>query len=180
MGGYGTMRVGMKRPGVFAALYAMSSCCLMNDPSRDDGPTPGEAPPEPVENGGFRNALFAQAAARAPNPQNPPYFLDLPYDYANGGVRPLVAAKWVANSPTVMVDQYTPSLESYRAIALDVGDEDPGLDSNWELAEQLTRLGVPHSWEVYEGTHTSRIGARFETAVLPFFSEHLDGAPPAR
>ena len=32
MGGYGTMRIGMKRPDVFSALYAMSSCCLMNNP----------------------------------------------------------------------------------------------------------------------------------------------------
>ena len=28
MGGYGTMRIGMKRPDVFSALYALSSCCL--------------------------------------------------------------------------------------------------------------------------------------------------------
>ena len=28
MGGYGTVRVGMKHPEVFSALYAMSSCCL--------------------------------------------------------------------------------------------------------------------------------------------------------
>jgi hypothetical protein len=32
----------------------------------------------------------------------------------------LIAAKWVANSPLVMVDQYVPSLKRYRAIALDV------------------------------------------------------------
>src|SRR5690606_24064695 len=28
MGGYGTIRIGMKRPDVFSAIYAMSSCCL--------------------------------------------------------------------------------------------------------------------------------------------------------
>ena len=28
MGGYGTVRIGMKRPDVFSAIYAMSSCCL--------------------------------------------------------------------------------------------------------------------------------------------------------
>ncbi len=27
MGGYGTMRLGMKYPGVFSSLYAMSACC---------------------------------------------------------------------------------------------------------------------------------------------------------
>jgi len=28
MGGYGTLRIGMKRPDVFSNLYAMSPCCL--------------------------------------------------------------------------------------------------------------------------------------------------------
>ena len=28
MGGYGALRIGMKRPDVFSALYALSSCCL--------------------------------------------------------------------------------------------------------------------------------------------------------
>ena len=30
MGGYGTVRIGMKHPEVFGAIFAMSSCCLMN------------------------------------------------------------------------------------------------------------------------------------------------------
>src|SRR5262245_46118679 len=32
MGGYGTIRIGMKRPDVFGSLYIMSACCLMNNP----------------------------------------------------------------------------------------------------------------------------------------------------
>jgi enterochelin esterase-like enzyme len=30
MGGYGTLRIGMKRPDVFSAMYPMSSCCLID------------------------------------------------------------------------------------------------------------------------------------------------------
>jgi enterochelin esterase-like enzyme len=33
MGGYGTIRIGMKRPDVFSSLYILSACCLMNDPA---------------------------------------------------------------------------------------------------------------------------------------------------
>ena len=45
MGGYGTMRIGMKQPATFAAMYAMSSCCLMNDGAgRGAGAASGEAP----------------------------------------------------------------------------------------------------------------------------------------
>ena len=32
MGGYGTLRIAMKRPDVFSALYALSSCCLNEAP----------------------------------------------------------------------------------------------------------------------------------------------------
>ena len=32
MGGYGAVRIGMKRPDVFSSLYIMSACCLINNP----------------------------------------------------------------------------------------------------------------------------------------------------
>jgi hypothetical protein len=67
------------------------------------------------------NALSAQAAASAPNPTNAPQYFDLPTQDA----QPLIAAKWPANSPLVLVDQYVPALRTMRAIALDVGDQDP-------------------------------------------------------
>jgi enterochelin esterase-like enzyme len=190
MGGYGTMRIGMKHPEVFSALYAMSSCCLMNDPARSQGPGRGrgrgDAPSTTVDSadgargrgqggrgrgGRMANALFAQAAAWAPNPMNPPRYFDLPTK--DGVVQPLVAAKWVANSPLVMVDQYVPNLRQYRAIALDVGDADPLGAANVDLDQALTRLGVSHAFEEYEGNHTNRVGERFEADVLPFFSQQL-------
>src|SRR5688500_17665223 len=36
MGGYGALRIGMKRPDVFLSLYSMSACCLA--PSREPRP----------------------------------------------------------------------------------------------------------------------------------------------
>lgn len=60
--------------------------------------------------------------------------------------------------------------------ALEVGDEDPNLDSNRPLSEQLTRLGIEHSFEVYERIHTNRVGQRIERSALPFFfSRHVAG-----
>jgi hypothetical protein len=126
--------------------------------------------PDPAA--GFANALSAQAAAWAPNPDNPPNFFDLPFE--NGEVDPLVAAKWLANAPLVMVDQYVPALKQYRAIALDVGDADPLGADNVRLDAALTRLDVEHDFEQYEGDHGNRVRERFATKVLPFFSQHLD------
>ena len=116
------------------------------------------------------NALSAQAAAWAPNTKTPPFF-DLPTK--DGEIQPLIAAKWIANSPLIMVDQYVPALKSMRAIALDVGNQDPFLGTNTQLAESLTRLGVTRTFEVYDGDHGNRIRERFESQVLRFFSQHL-------
>lgn len=167
MGGYGTVRIGMKHPEVFSALYAMSSCCLMNDPQRLLPGAPANRPPSPA----LAKALFAQAAAWAPDTLNPPKYFDLPTK--NGELQPLTAAKWTANSPLVMVDQYVPGLKAYRAIAIDVGTKDPFLATNTQLDQALTRLGVAHSFETYDGNHGNRITARFAARVLPFFSGKL-------
>lgn len=187
MGGYGTVRIGMKRPDKFGALYAMSSCCLLIDPARggdvvmraareraaaqgQPAAEPARGRPDPAA--GFANALSAQAAAWAPNPDHPPEYFDLPFK--NGELDPLVAAKWMANAPLVMVDQYVPSLKRYRAIALDVGNADPLRADNLNLDAALKRLRVAHQFEEYEGDHGNRIRERFASKLLPFFSEHLD------
>jgi hypothetical protein len=91
----------------------------------------------------------------------------------DGVVRPEIAAKYVANSPLAFVDQYVPELKQYRAIAMDVGDMDNLMATNKQMDEALTRLGVSHTFEIYEGTHGNRVKERFETKVLPFFSASL-------
>jgi enterochelin esterase-like enzyme len=192
MGGYGTIRVGMKHPEVFSALYAMSSCCLMNDPTRSKpkpkakqedarskAPAPAQAKNKPKTaakegpraKGGFGNVMSAQAAAWSPNPANPPEYFDLPVK--DGEVQPLAAARWMANSPLVMVSQYVPNLKQYRAIFMDVGDKDGLSSMNVDLHEELTRLGVPHEFEQYDGDHGNRVTARFQNKLMTFFSQKL-------
>ncbi len=72
-----------------------------------------------------------------------------------------------------MVDQYVPSLKKYNAIAMDVGDKDFLKDMNIDLDKALTRLGIDHTFEEYEGDHGNRVTARFQDNLLPFFSEQL-------
>jgi S-formylglutathione hydrolase FrmB len=187
MGGYGTLRLAMKYPEVYSSIYAMSSCCLMNNPAAPR-PAPARAQQPPAQNragerrggrgGAFANVLSAEAAAWSPDPKNPPKFFDLPTE--NGTVRPEIAAKWVANSPLAMVDQYVPNLKMYRALMMDVGLQDGLAGSNQQMDQSLTRLGVPHTFETYEGDHMNHVKDRFADKVLPFFSENLkSGAPQA-
>jgi S-formylglutathione hydrolase len=38
----------------------------------------------------------------------------------------------------------------------------------------LTRAGVRHTFETYDGDHTNRVAVRIATRLLPFFSRTLD------
>ena len=71
---------------------------------------------------GFASAQYATAAAWAPDPKNPPLYFDLPTK--DGVPQPEIVAKFAANAPLAFVDQYIGNLKQYRAIAMDVGDQD--------------------------------------------------------
>ncbi|MEP7309546.1 MAG: alpha/beta fold hydrolase [Acidobacteriota bacterium] len=181
MGGYGALRIAMKRPDVFSAIYALSSCCLNEGtvrPPRDGAPSAAESIRSIEEARGDRGAqgTLARAAAWAPNPANPPLFLDLPTK--GGEVQPQVAVKWAANSPVAMLDQYVPNLKKYKAIAMDVGLQDNLITSNRVFEEALTRFGLAHTFETYEGDHNNHIPQRLEEKVLPFFSRQLSFEVP--
>jgi enterochelin esterase-like enzyme len=183
MGGYGALRIGMKRPDVFSSLYVMSACCLEADRNpRPDSMKDAEAIKTRAQAEDAARAtelrpsvLLASAAAWSPNPANPPLFLDLPVK--DGKVRPDIVAKWVANAPLEMLAGQASNLEKYYAIAIDVGAKDELLASNRRLHEALTRLHVPHGYEEYAGDHTSGVRERIERNLLPFFSKSL--AAPA-
>lgn len=183
MGGYGTIRIAMKRPDVFAAVYALSSCCL-NEISVRGGRAGQGSPAESIrtleEARGNRGAqgTLVRAAAWSPNPANPPLYLDLPTK--DGQVVPEIAAKWAANSPMAMLDQHVPSLKSLKAIALDIGLQDGLITGNRLLVEAMARYGIAHTFETYEGDHGNRIPERIEQKVLPFFSAQLAFDQPVR
>jgi enterochelin esterase-like enzyme len=177
MGGYGASRIGMKHGDMFGALYIMSPCCLS---ARDPSSITAEsiAPLEAVKSladaarlGWGQRAMLATAAAWSPNPKAPPLYLDLPYK--DGRIQPDVLAKWAANAPLDFLDQYVGQLRRYKAIAIDVGDQD-GLRFDAEkLHAALDRYAIAHGFEIYPGTHTSAVAVRFQDRVIPFFGRNL-------
>jgi S-formylglutathione hydrolase FrmB len=188
MGGYGASRIGMQHPEVFGALYIMSPCCM--SPMAGGGPGPADLMKEraiasekkvadakspadlAAQSPGFAAAQYATAAAWAPDPKNPPLYFDLPTK--DGVPVPEIVAKFTANSPLSFVDQYIGNLKQYRAIDMDVGDQDGLRFDAGKLHEILDNYGVANSFEIYPGTHTSAIADRFQNHVLPFFAHNLD------
>jgi enterochelin esterase-like enzyme len=178
MGGYGAMRIGMKNPDVFSSIYLLSPCCMAprsSTPQSAAALAQAEAITniEEFEKAAFGiKAIFASAAAWAPNPVNPPFYLDLPTK--NGEPQPLVLAKLAANAPLAMIDQYIANLKEMKAIAFDAGDQDAGIAATIKTLDQvLNDYEIEHLFEIYDGNHTNRVAERIETKALPFFSENL-------
>jgi enterochelin esterase-like enzyme len=177
MGGYGASRIGMKHSDVFGSLYIMSPCCL--SPRQAGPPNPEiekelasvKSPEDSAKLSFFARAQLASAAAWSPDPKNPPLYLDLPVK--DGEPQPEVLAKWAANAPLDFVDQYIGNLKQYRAIAMDVGDQDGLRVDTGKLHQVLDNYGIENSFEIYHGTHTSAVADRFQNHVLPFFSRNL-------
>ncbi|MGH9838953.1 MAG: alpha/beta hydrolase [Blastocatellia bacterium] len=178
MGGYGTMRLGMKSADVFSSIYALSPCCM----------EPGRANPalkemmkkleaiktdEEIKTQNFFGlAMLASAAAWSPNPKNPPLFLDLPF--RDGEVVPEILARQHANATLAAIHQYIPNLKRLKAIGLDAGTKDIGISGATKALDQvLNDYGIARFYESYDGDHLNRIAERLQTKTLPFFSQHL-------
>jgi S-formylglutathione hydrolase FrmB len=167
----------MKHPDVFGSLYIMSPCCMSPRPTEPPNPelekslesvkTPADAANLPF----FAQAQLATAAAWSPDPKNPPLYLDLPMK--DGVPQPDVLAKWTANAPLAFIDQYIDNLRQYRAMAMDVGDQDGLRFDAQKLHQILDNYGIQNSFEIYHGTHTSAVADRFQNHMIPFFSANL-------
>jgi len=174
MGGYGTFRIGMKHPEVFSSLYAMSACCMLDTAAVTPALTAMEAikTKADAQKLQFRQkSPLARAAAWSSNPNNGPLFIDLPVQ--DGKPRPEIAAKWMANSLMVMLQQYAPNLKKMKAIEMNVGLGDGLLQTNRDMDAALTDAGVVHHFETFEGDHDGQVPMNFQLKVLPFFSREL-------
>jgi len=184
MGGYGATRIGMRHPEVFGSLYIMSPCCLSARAPGADAlefekvvaalKTPTDSASLPF----FSRAQLAAAAAWSPDPNSPPLYLDLATK--DGVPQPDILAKWAANAPLAFVDQYIGNLRQYRAIALDVGDQDSLRTDTGKLHDVLEKYRIANTFEVYPGTHTSAVADRFQNHVMKFFSQTLCFSPQCR
>jgi enterochelin esterase-like enzyme len=178
MGGYGTMRLGLKFPEVFSSIYAMSACCFQVRPySIEDAQAAAALTAEAVEEAEFGTLGAAPfLAAWSPDPAAPHKFATGLLE--DGSIDPGVMARIAANSIIPMLPQYLPSLRAMDGIALDVGDQDGLKADNDALHAELDRFGIAHTYEVYEGGHGDKITARIRSHVLPFFAQHLEMESP--
>jgi S-formylglutathione hydrolase FrmB len=181
MGGRGTLYLAMKYPGVYSAIYGLSSGRMAFE---QFAPFNNETWSQLLalrDTGNVERKFFGPvgfSAAFSPNPNRPPLLVDFPYEIVEGQVKRVEAVwqKWLAHDPVALFASHQANLRQLRAIQFDCGisDQVAGLlAANRLFAQELTKAGIPHRYEEYDGDHNSGIRKRLETKVLPFFSTAL-------
>ncbi len=189
MGGFGAIKMGMQFPNIFSSIYSMSAASL--GLTKDLGPK-GEAfrraqqikSKEVLVNGyeEFQaNAIVAAGRAFSPNPDSPPFYIDLPFTYTGDSltVHDDVLQLWHDNLPLEMVNQYANNLKKLTALKLDWGrnEEFPHIvATNQMFSLKLENLGIEHYAKEYIGTHSNKLwtdDGRALNDMLPFFQRYL-------
>jgi len=164
MGGYAAMYLTMRHPDVFGAIASHSGTLftagLLPDmqpiiaAENPEGLTPtGPDPAKP-----WTSTLYLFCAAFSPNLDNPPFYVDLPFD-ENVQIREEVAQRWAAYDLLQIFPDHVSALASLRGIYLDAGDKD-------ELGEQLiaqafsealSAASIDHELEIFDGAHMDKL-----------------------
>ena len=172
-GGYGAMVLSMLRPDVFSAFASLAGdalfeCCyqpefpLVARTLRDhfDGSFEAllerarDADPFDFQLLGTALSAYAMAAAYSPDPDRRGKVL-LPFSTEDGRLIPEIWERWLEHDPVRMVPRYADALSSARRIYLDAGRSDEYfLDLGAQaVANELTKLNIPHTLELFDGRH---------------------------
>ena len=178
-GGYAAVKLGMLHPDKFCVVASHTGLLyiegFLSAPDAIFAENPGgEIVPGPGKF--FTNAVFAFGAAWSPNPDNPPYMVDLPIDEF-GAIRPDIVQKWLNHDPFSMLDdpQNLNNIKSLKGIYLDAGLQDElGMNAMADaFSTKLTAFGVNHTYENFDGGHFSKIFSRMEIS-FKYCSDSMD------
>jgi len=186
MGGYGALKIAMHHPDIFSSVYALSPGALAI--AREYGPNSdtfkqlsGIKNQEELNRSYFGKVMVAFGKSWSPNPDNPPFYCDMPFEYKGDEliINQGVLKKWHANMPLYMIDENIDNLLALKAIKMDWG-RNAGERFTIQcgmFSQALENAGITHFAEEYIGTHTSGIysrDGRIPNQMLPFFDYYLE------
>lgn len=188
MGGYGALTMGAQHSAVFSAVYAMSPCCLdlVGDLEASNpewrtfltARTEIELFAEMRRGNVYPVAYLAILAALSPDSSRRPLLVAPPFQLAGDRVTQAEPAYSVLKSQMYLarLDEYASALRTLRGLRFDYGVREEFSHivlGTAQLSAGLAGRGIPHGFDVYEGTHRDQIAARMREAVLPFFDRTL-------
>jgi S-formylglutathione hydrolase len=181
MGGYGAFWLGMHHPEIFRAVYAQSPACLVfaehflklqranllavtkiSDRDKFDD----------LE---WRDqVVIAAGAAVAPDPKELPWLADFPLSQVNGKevLNEAIWQHWLQSDPYTQLEPRRDNLARLK-LAFDMGTADRMLPQCQMMHQALEKLGLPHSYEEFQGDHVSQRRQRLHDQVLPYFNAVL-------
>ena len=189
MGGYGAIKIGMLFPDIFTSVYALSPGIL--GLTKEFGPAGiGYKRAQQIKTreeliSGWNeieaNIVVAMGRAFSPNPNNPPFYTDLPFTYEGDSliINYKVLELWNKNSPIEMADAYISNLKKLKALKLDWGRNEDFhvLPVTCQMfSQKLENIGINHYAEEYIGTHSNKLwtdDGRALNDMLPFFNTYL-------
>ena len=184
MGGQATMRIGLKYPDVFSVL-APTGAFFDDSPWVEDYEfmeTVSVLPstPEEVRSQAYNGVWWYidAAAGIISNPDNPPFFTDMPLRIVDGRAEfvPEVVEQIVAQDSVHMLPRYLEQPARLNGILIQVGlqDDQPVIDSTHQFADMLSAAGVEYTL-MDKDTHCP---SAWEVDTLKFMAEHLEFESP--
>ncbi len=177
-GGYGALKLGMKHPDVFGVIAAHSApmvfegfksfipAVLAENQGGTIEPGPGKF---------LTNSFFAFSSAWSPNLNNPPFMVDLPFEFPSGEIVESTWNRWLEHDPLTMLGTYGMNFSSLNGIYFDAGLSD--VFGFWQASDIFTQVldaqGITHTYQTYDGDHFDQMFSRLE-ASLEFCSEKMN------
>lgn len=186
MGGYGALKLAMLHPELYECVYALSPGLLAmvkefgaNSTSFKDLQKIKTI--EELRKTYYPKVLVAVGRAWSPNPNKPPFYCDMPFNYIGDSlvINQSALQKWEKEMPVYQVGNYASNLRSLKAIKIDWGRNDASRFpvQIGMLSQRLENLGINHFAEEYIGDHTNKIwtiDGRILNDLLPFFNDYLE------
>lgn len=174
-GAYGALKIATKNPGVYGAVYALSSPidfkAQINNQWKDNIVRAIKADAFPTGDM-YVNINFGMAVAFSPNKLNPPSYGNFPVT-EDGALIDSTWQKWLRHDPVMLVNPFKDSLQKLTAIKFDCGTEDDLHITSQNYSDTLSEYGIQHVFESYTGGHGDKLFERIRSDVLPFFSDTL-------
>jgi hypothetical protein len=134
-----------------------------------------EAPNGPVEGNFWSGIVFDYAACYSPNPNKPPFYVDLPVAFPSGELIQEVWDRWLSFDPVVNVHDRLDNLPKLSGILLHAGSKDDH-NLHWGhrlLSHHLHEPMIAHEARENPGNHGGRWPERHQMA-LQWLSQVLD------